>query len=421
MTSRGEKGYFSRYLPDNLPSDWDECKLSAICTLKNGESLPTDERQGGSVPVFGSNGAVGSHSESNTSSPMLTVGRKGSAGAVNYSKDPGFVIDTAYYIDQPSLDCDLRWLYYVLQSLELEQNAEHSAVPGINRRFVEEHRVPLPDRRTQEKVATFLKKEESKIENWIDALHDLDVLIKERKNRQIFDEIINNQAYRTKPSSKISWISEIPEEHSETKLKYVVNSVIDSEHKTAPKRDGEYHIIRTSDVRNGKINIEDSQTTSKEIYKEWTSRGTPKPNDIILTREAPAGEVGIIPENFDVLLGQRTVLLKVDEDKARPEYLNYYLQSDIVDWFINISSQGSTVEHLNVSDLKEIPVIIPDLDVQDRIVQNLHEVETRTEKLSNSICEAKSLLNEKRQALITAAVTGQIDVSKERDEAQASP
>ncbi len=105
-----------------------------------------------------------------------------------------------------------------------------------------------------------------------------------------------------------------------------VADVVDCEHKTAPiVESGEYYSIRTSNILNGKIDFYGSNRVSFQTYQEWTKRAAPKEGDIILAREAPVGEVGMIKKGYKVCLGQRTVLLGVKNDDVDNYYLLYYL------------------------------------------------------------------------------------------------
>ena len=67
--------------------------------------------------------------------------------------------------------------------------------------------------------------------------------------------------------------------------------IIDCEHKTAPYVDeSEFLVVRTSNVRNGQLVMDDMKYTTQAGYKEWTQRGAPEFGDVLFTREAPAGE-----------------------------------------------------------------------------------------------------------------------------------
>ena len=72
----------------DVPAHWEVRRLKQVCRLAYGDALATDVRQDGPIPVFGSNGHVGFHNSANTKSPCIVIGRKGSFGKVNYSRDP---------------------------------------------------------------------------------------------------------------------------------------------------------------------------------------------------------------------------------------------------------------------------------------------------------------------------------------------
>lgn len=323
---------------------------------------------------------------------------------------------TELHILRPREGVSTEFLWYVLRSRPFVDEAKTAmrGVAGQQRvpsEYIENFRVESDTLAQQSEYTDYISSNLPEIENSIKKSEELIQKVRNRKPRYILSEILQNED--GSECDSISWISQIPIGFRETRLKYITHSLIDSEHKTAPERDGEYNIIRTTDVRDGRIQVEGAKTTTKDVYEEWTARGTPESGDLIFTREAPAGEVGVVPEESNILLGQRTVLLKLDRRKVRPEYLNYYLQTEIVDWFIARSSQGSTVEHLNVSDLKNIPVLLPELEKQDSMISQISNVEARSREIVKNLRGVKALLKEKRQALITAAVTGQIDVSDE--------
>ena len=80
-----------------------------------------------------------------------------------------------------------------------------------------------------------------------------------------------------------------------------IATIIDCEHKTAPLVDfSEYISVRTSDISGGKIDFEKCNRVSFKTYELWTQRLQPKEGDIILAREAPVGEVGIVKNGKNV-------------------------------------------------------------------------------------------------------------------------
>jgi type I restriction enzyme S subunit len=141
-----------------LRSSWPEVTLGDVCEFKYGKSLPESARAGGDVPVFGSNGQVGSHDEALTTGPTIVIGRKGSFGEVNFSSGPCWPIDTTYYVDGSGTDVDLRWLAYRLTALGLNKLNRAAAVPGLNREDAYRQRLLLPPIREQRRIAEILDK-----------------------------------------------------------------------------------------------------------------------------------------------------------------------------------------------------------------------------------------------------------------------
>src|SRR5687768_12354391 len=105
---------------DNLPQGWAKAKLGEVLPLTYGKSLTEKDRDSsGHVPVYGSSGQVGLHTESLTKNPTLIVGRKGTVGAVYYSPVPCWAIDTTYYFEIDDEYTNLLYFYYLLTSLDL--------------------------------------------------------------------------------------------------------------------------------------------------------------------------------------------------------------------------------------------------------------------------------------------------------------
>ena len=115
-----------------VPAGWRAGKLGGLLELAYGKALPARDRIPGPIQVYGSNGAVGSHSTALVKGPGIVVGRKGSAGCVTWTHTDFFPIDTTYYV-QAMEEVPLTYAYYVLKGLGLEGSAGDSAVPGLNR------------------------------------------------------------------------------------------------------------------------------------------------------------------------------------------------------------------------------------------------------------------------------------------------
>ena len=136
--------------------DWEESSLGQLLTLEYGKPLTDENRDGKGFPVFASAGVVGLHSEPLVSkSPVIVVGRKGTAGSVYWSETPCFVIDTAYFVKQIS-DIDSRFLYLLLNFIDLKSVTAQTGVPGLNRERAYSLRCNVPPKSKQLEIVNLI-------------------------------------------------------------------------------------------------------------------------------------------------------------------------------------------------------------------------------------------------------------------------
>lgn len=155
------------------------------------------------------------------------------------------------------------------------------------------------------------------------------------------------------------------------KLNDVCELIVDCPHSTEPDEGEGYPIIRTPNIGVGYLDLEGVQRVSKAAYDRRNIRAVPRPNDLILAREAPAGNVGIIREGMEVCLGQRTVLIRPKAEKVSPLFLNYYLNAPKQRHALLSNSNGATVSHVNMPIIRNLVIELPDRETQDRIADVL--------------------------------------------------
>ena len=152
-------------------------------------------------------------------------------------------------------------------------------------------------------------------------------------------------------------------------IRDLCQTIIDCVNKTAPTVDGPspYRMIRTTNVKGGRVDLTTPKYVDHTTYERWVRRGKPREGDIILTREAPLGEVGMLRESAGVFLGQRLVMYRVDESRADRTFLLAAMRGNSVQSQIKSLGSGSTVEHMRVPDCGELLVACPPLRDQQRI------------------------------------------------------
>ncbi|MDD7199575.1 restriction endonuclease subunit S [Parafannyhessea umbonata] len=162
---------------------------------------------------------------------------------------------------------------------------------------------------------------------------------------------------------------------SDQQLQDICQLIVDCPHSSAKDEGAGYPLIRTPNVGRGRLILNGVQRVSRSVYLERVSRAVPRQGDLILAREAPAGNVAIIDSDYPVCLGQRTMLLRPDNNLVNPYFLVYYLNAPEQRARLLRLSNGATVPHVNVADVRAFPVHLPTRARQDRIASVIKPID----------------------------------------------
>jgi type I restriction enzyme, S subunit len=150
--------------------------------------------------------------------------------------------------------------------------------------------------------------------------------------------------------------------------------VIDCHNKTAPYSPFGTPLVRTTNVRDGKLNLNGLKYVDESTYKRWSARCEPEPGDILITREAPMGEVAVIPGGMRICLGQRMMLARLVPDTIDPRFMLYSLRDPFLMNRVQDKPVGATVQHLRVGGVETLLIPLPPLAEQHRIVAKVDEL-----------------------------------------------
>ncbi len=176
----------------------------------------------------------------------------------------------------------------------------------------------------------------------------------------------------------------------------VCAEIVDCLNKTAPvvEHDTGYRMIRTTNVRHGQVDVEANRFVEEAVFNKWTRRARPKRGDIILSREAPLGEVGMLRSDAKVFLGQRTMLYRADPVKLDQQFLYYQMIGPYVQAQIHGQGSGSTVAHLRVPDAETLHIPIAPLESQRKIAAILSAYDELIEKNQRRIALLEKMAEE---------------------------
>lgn len=171
--------------------------------------------------------------------------------------------------------------------------------------------------------------------------------------------------------------------------------IVDCPHSTAKDEGHGFPLIRTPNIGKGRLILDNVHRVCKEVYDERNIRAIPQTNDIILAREAPAGNVALISKGQKVCLGQRTVLIRPNSNKVNPKFLVYYMLSPQIQHDLQCSANGATVAHINMPKIRNLKIQLPRKEVQDKIALILSRYDALIENYQKQI----KLLEESAQRL----------------------
>ncbi|MFZ9753893.1 MAG: restriction endonuclease subunit S [Cyanobium sp.] len=200
------------------------------------------------------------------------------------------------------------------------------------------------------------------------------------------------------------------EHWEERRIEDWCESVMDCVNKTAPvvETPTPFKMLRTTNIRNGKVDGSTVKYVTQETYTTWTRRQVPQRGDVILTREAPMGEVGMILSDEKVFLGQRLVSYRANPKELDNFFLLYALQSRALQDQIHAKASGSTVQHMRVPDSKNLLLAAPSLQKQRAIVGQLKALQADTQHLTHLYERKLAALEELKKSLLQQAFHGEL-------------
>jgi type I restriction enzyme S subunit len=210
--------------------------------------------------------------------------------------------------------------------------------------------------------------------------------------------------------SGVEWLGEVPEHWVVAGFKKYLNKIVDYRGKTPEKTDAGVFLVTARNVKKGVIDYSLSQEfISQEDYEGVMNRGKPKIGQLLFTTEAPLGEVASIDKE-DIALAQRIIKLDGIDGKLENDYLKFLIMSDHFQQGLMTFATGSTALGIKAERLVYLRTLLPPIEEQIAIKDHIESSIKKYDNLMNKSKNAIALMQERRTALISAAVTGKIDV-----------
>lgn len=322
-----------------------------------------------------------------------------------------------YWIDQ---SLDRRFVHHLLRSGIYVQGYTR-LLTGIRPNSLQMSRddlmafpVLVPSPSDQTFIAAFLDRETAKIDALIAEQQRLIALLAEKRQATISHAVtkgLNPEAQMK--DSGIEWLGEVPKHWEVTALGYLAILIqtgpFGSQLHSADYVEGGTPVINPSNIQDGKLIPDWSSTVTQEIVDRLSQHKLIF-GDIVFGRRGEMGRCAMIATNeINWLCGTGCLNVRLSS-RAIPEFISTYLRTAYIRELLKLESVGSTMDNLNTQILSRIPVPVPPLTEQQNIAAFLDHEIAQLDTLTTEAQRAITLLQERRMALISAAVTGKINV-----------
>lgn len=310
-----------------------------------------------------------------------------------WTRGPAYLNQHLFRVD-PRPGVDRLWLRWALEEAvgRMKPLMHGSAMTHITRRVLEEVRVPLPPEPVQRKIADYLDAETARIEALAAKNEALRALVAERLAAGIEERLWGLAE------------SDVPLQYRARRL--TVGIVVRPAELMA---DEGPPFLRGVNIRPNEV-LKDSLAYIDPVANDLNEKSKLQAGDVLMVRTGAAGVSAVIPSWAVGGNSSGLLLIRPDRRVVNSHFLAYALNSGRAKEYIQLRTQGAIQQSFATSELGGIPVPNVPLDVQQAVVGDVRGLVARAERVTRGLQQQSTLLTERRQALITAAVTGELEV-----------
>jgi type I restriction enzyme S subunit len=312
-----------------------------------------------------------------------------------------------------------RYMAYLFDSLpyryQIRKSVSGIKVFSITHGILKNCYLWLPQKIEQQQIASFLDRETAKIDQLIAKQQQLIELLKEKRQAVISHTVTKglNPDVKMQPSG-VEWLGDVPEHWVVAQLKLFTllmqTGPFGSQlHAEEYVEDG-IPVINPAHINPDRTITPDSLITITEETANFLKRHQLQENDIILGRRGELGRCAVIQSQHRGWICGTGSLKVTLNSYLNPEYVSYLISSNGVKTELSLASKGSTMDNLNTETLGSIRIPIPPMNEQHDILAEIAKQKETYHVLLEKAQRQIELLRERRSALISAAVTGKIDV-----------
>jgi len=411
----------------DIPKDWRIKKLKYFAKIKNGQNQQNVLDDEGTYPIFGSGGIFGKANNYLCDKASVLLGRKGTIDKPIYIDKPFWTVDTMYYTNIFKI-ANPKFFFYGCLGIPFKLYQYGSAIPSMTQEDLHNINFAFINLIEQQKIANFLD-EKSKI--FDEAISKKEQLISklELAKQSLISEVVTGKLKVVEQNSKlqtikreenelkpsgVEWLGDIPKDWQVKKLKYFTTKITSG---STPLGGSETYLdegiplLRSQNVHFKGLSLDNVAYISNEVHNQMKRSQLQERDVLINCTGASIGRVAYVPLGFENgNVNQHVCIIRINHKIAYYKYLSLFLSTNYGQDQVFINQVGTSREGLYFEDLNNFIIVFPNFDEQQKISKYLDEklihFDNTIEKTKQSITKLK----EAKEALISQAVTGKIEV-----------
>ena len=320
---------------------------------------------------------------------------------------------------------DVRYLKYCLkQAAEagwFDVLCNRATIAHFTVEKFRELRIHIPSSETQRLIADYLDRETARIDALVEEKETMLALLEEKRAALISRAVTRglDESVPLKPSG-LDWPGDIPAHWDAIQVRFACPSLqtgpFGSQLHAEEYIDNGIPVINPAHLKDNKITPDYGISVDDETSDRLSAHKL-KEGDVVFARRGELGRCGVVEmSQVGWLCGTGSLRIRCDQNKIAPKYLALIFNGTNAAKRLTVESVGSTMDNLNTEMLGHFCIPYPPIDEQKAIVSQVEIAQAKTRKLIDHLLLSVNLAKERRAALITAAVTGQIDIEQMQTE-----
>jgi type I restriction enzyme S subunit len=395
-----------------IPAHWDTVPIKYLARLKSGDSITSlDINDNDPYPVYGGHGIRGFTSDYTHEGEFALIGRQGAlCGNIEYARGKFWASEHAV-VAHPLQCYHLLWFGELLRTMNLNQYSVAAAQPGLAVEKIQNLRIPVPPLPEQRAIAIFLDREMARIDTLVAKQEELIELLQEKRAALISHAVTKglDPTVQVKDFG-IEWLEEIPAHWEMKRLKFITPQITVGIVITPSKYyvDEGIPCLRSLNVRENEFLESDLVHISPES-NELLSKSKLNKGDLVSVRTGQPGTTAVVDDRFD---GTNCIDLIITRKSSKfdSQFMSYVMNSSFARFQYSSGTTGAIQAHFNIETASNMLIPVPPLEEQIYVRRYLDRETSRIINLCGRIECSITKLREYRTTLISAAVTGKIDV-----------